>query len=188
MCEKFINWCGKHKLDLKALLVLLIFCLILDGWIVSDVHGTVGILSGQPSVAEGNITGVSRKNGTHSSWSGYNIYLGEVDYALLKTSWPHSDRTFGIRDDISLESYGYILKGKLGFPVRIEYFQLGESSRRITRLTIYGDEYIDSEAALNDTLAEYTEDLYLSIALFAITFVCLIFVLKCMLVQRGMIE
>lgn len=187
MYEIITKWCHKRKINLGNILLFLAACIFVEIFGLYTEYRTLNLLTEEPSVVEGTFTGAYRiTQQRKTSKDGYRIYLNhdrDVPYILMHQRF--DKRTYGLKDNVSIEQYGDVLNQKIGYQARIEYIQMAENSRWIVRLKLEGIEYVDTEQALKDMRNLKQTYLYALIASFLITIAILIFILKCMRWQKS---
>lgn len=187
MYEIIIKWCHKRKIDLGNILLFLVVCIFVEMFGIFTEYRTLNLLSEEPSVVEGTFTGVYRiTQRRKTNKDGYRIYLNHDDVAYTLMHQRFDKRTYGLRDNVSLEQYGDILNRQIGYQAHIEYIQMDRNARWITRLKIDGTEYVNTEMALIDMRDLKITYLRVLIVSFLITIVILVFILRCMHYQRTM--
>lgn len=159
-------------------LFFIVCCMLIELLVIGIECHYLKLFSQPPLVAEGNITAVQEHG------RGYFVYVDNIPYNVKAD--PFSQRTFGIRDDVDLESYGNMLQGKIGFWARVEYVPLAGIENPVLRLYVSNaGEYVDPEAAQSDHVAMHTRWLLVYSALFAACLLALGFTLKCHSIERA---
>ncbi len=183
-----IGFCKKFDIDLGNVLLFLIFCLCVEVYDFHRGHVKLITLTEEPTVIEGTFTHVSRITQSRKSiMDGYRIcldYDDDVVYILMHRR--HDKRTYGIRDNVSIDEYGAVLYPKLGYQAHIEYLQPAENTRWITRFRLEGIEYVDSEVAIDDMTDCGKGSLCFVTIAFIITIALLVFIRRCMRHQRNL--
>jgi len=156
---------------IRAFIGLLVLALFASAIIIaSTIH--IRDLLKMPILVTGRLTKVE-----YSYQQSLELYVGGDVYVLRKQS-KYSDRSFGLRNNMTLREIREILEQNIERKdIVLEYVQ--ESGKNlIVRLSIAGSDYVDKEIAVGDFVGLERTTRWIGISLLFITTILLFLIYK----------